>query len=142
MTLHELVPVLQLAIGPAILISGVALILLTMTNRYGRIIDRARALAVLLRNLSKDDTPRVQKQLHILVHRAHILRTAIALASLSMLLAAFLVISLFLISLFGIEASLIIIALFIFCMGSLIAALIFFIVDINVSLSVLKLEIE
>ena len=37
--LHELIPVLQVAIGPVILISGVGLLLLTLTNRFGRIID-------------------------------------------------------------------------------------------------------
>src|SRR5665647_2321311 len=41
---HELIPVLQVAIGPVILISGVGLLLLTLTNRYGRTIDRSRQL--------------------------------------------------------------------------------------------------
>ena len=41
-TVHDIVPVLQIAIGPVILISGVGLLLLTMTNRLGRAIDRAR----------------------------------------------------------------------------------------------------
>jgi hypothetical protein len=34
--LNEIVPVLQVAIGPVILISGVGLLLLTMTNRLSR----------------------------------------------------------------------------------------------------------
>ena len=38
------IPTLQTAIGPVILISGVALLLLTMTNRLGRAIDRARLI--------------------------------------------------------------------------------------------------
>jgi len=38
----EIVPVLQTAISPVVLISGVGLLLLTMTNRLGRIVDRAR----------------------------------------------------------------------------------------------------
>jgi hypothetical protein len=37
----ELIPVLQVAIGPVILISGVGLLLLTLTNRFGRAVDRA-----------------------------------------------------------------------------------------------------
>ena len=40
----ELIPVLQTAIGPVILISGIGLLLLTMTNRLGRAIDRARII--------------------------------------------------------------------------------------------------
>jgi hypothetical protein len=142
MPLHELVPLLQLAIGPVIVISGIALILLTMTNRYGRIIDRSRALADLIREVPGDDTRRLQSQLDIMVRRARLLRSAIALASLSLLLAAFLVISLFLITLFGVEAAPVIIVLFISCMLFLIASLIVFIVDVNVSLSALKLEID
>ena len=39
--LDQLIPILQLAIGPVILISGVGLLLLTLTNRFGRLVDRA-----------------------------------------------------------------------------------------------------
>ena len=39
-TVAQLIPVLQTAIGPMILISGVGLLLLSMTNRLGRVIDR------------------------------------------------------------------------------------------------------
>jgi len=45
----ELIPVLQVAIGPVILVSGVGLLLLTLTNRYGRTIDRSRQPARELR---------------------------------------------------------------------------------------------
>src|SRR5579859_2639184 len=41
--IHDLIPVLQVAIGPVILISGVGLLLLTLTNRLGRAVDRSRA---------------------------------------------------------------------------------------------------
>ena len=44
MSLANLIPSLQLSIGPVILISGIGLILLSMTNRFGRVIDRARHL--------------------------------------------------------------------------------------------------
>ena len=39
MTTIAIVPILQTAIGPVILISGVGLLLLTMTNRLARTID-------------------------------------------------------------------------------------------------------
>ena len=38
----DLLPILQTAIGPVILVSGVGLLILSMTNRLGRAIDRAR----------------------------------------------------------------------------------------------------
>ena len=39
----DIASILQLAICPVILISGVGLLLLTMTNRFGRVIDREKA---------------------------------------------------------------------------------------------------
>ena len=45
LTLQQLIPVIQTAVGPVILISGVGLLLLSITNRFGRIVDRARLLA-------------------------------------------------------------------------------------------------
>jgi len=41
-SLEQIIPELRDAIGPVILISGVRLLLLTMTNQLGRAIDRAR----------------------------------------------------------------------------------------------------
>ena len=43
-TVSQLLPILQTSIGPVILISGVGLLLLTLTNRFGRMLDRARQL--------------------------------------------------------------------------------------------------
>lgn len=45
MSLADLIPTLQPAIGPVNLVSGVGLLLLSMTNRPGRVIDRSRPAA-------------------------------------------------------------------------------------------------
>lgn len=142
MSLDHIIPVLQLAIGPVIVISGVGLVLLSMTNRFGRVIDRARSLAESIRSGSCNETHRIQSQLLILTRRARLLRLAIALTSISLLLAAFLVIALFLIVLLDLEAASLIIVIFSSCMATLIVGLLFFIADVNVSLSALKLEID
>ena len=42
MRLVDLIPSLQIAIGPVILISGVALLMGSINNRLGRTIDRSR----------------------------------------------------------------------------------------------------
>ena len=47
-SVNQLIPNLQVAIGPVIFISGVGLLLLTMTNRFARVIDRTRSLAATL----------------------------------------------------------------------------------------------
>src|SRR5687767_1450992 len=42
-------PVIQLAVTPVILLSGVGALMITLTNRMGRIVDRTRKLADQLR---------------------------------------------------------------------------------------------
>jgi hypothetical protein len=138
----QLVPVLQTAIGPVILISGIGLLLLTMTNRLGRAIDRARILVGNLPNTTETRRDKIAAQLQILWRRARLIRLAIALASVSALAAAILIIALFLTALWQIETSWIIVILFIVCMLCLIGSLALFIHDINQSLAALKLELE
>ena len=140
MPLADLIPTLQLSIGPVILVSGVGLILLSMTNRFGRVIDRSRRLAQDLHGASGDDRSRILAQLRILSTRARLVRTGIALAALSVLLAALLVISLFLGALLQLGIAGLIVSLFILCMLSLIFSLLLFISDINLSLKAFWLE--
>lgn len=141
MKLTDLVPILQIAIGPVILISGVGLLLLSMTNRLGRVIDRSRLLADGLRKCETNERRRFTSQLEILSQRARLVRLAIILATFSMLLASVLIIILFLGALLHLEIGGVIIIVFVGCLGSLIASLVFFIGDVNLSLSALKLEI-
>ncbi|HYK89913.1 MAG TPA: DUF2721 domain-containing protein [Acidobacteriota bacterium] len=140
-TVTQLIPVLQTAIGPMILISGVGLLLLTMTNRLGRTIDRARLLAREATGAMDSRSDRVTAQLHVLWKRARLIRLAIALASMSALAAAILIIVLFFTALWQIETAWLIGTLFIVCMACLIGSLIVFIHDINQSLAALKLEL-
>lgn len=142
MNLEQLVPVLQLSVGPVIVISGVGLIVLSMTNRYGRVIDRSRTLAHEIRSQMNYDVNQARLQLQILLRRARVLRMAIALASMSLLLAATLVIVLFMSELMGFNNAAPIIVLFIACMVSLVFGLIAFLIDINMSLSALTLEVD
>jgi len=137
----ELIPVLQVAIGPVILISGVGLLLLSMTNRFGRVIDRARELQLGLRAEAQVDHNRTDAQLKILYRRAYLLRRAIILALISVLLAALLIISLFFAALLRWDAGWLILLLFMGCLAALIGSLIAFIHDINQSLLALKLEL-
>lgn len=138
----ELIPVLQTAIGPVILISGVGLLILSMTNRLGRAIDRARLIGSQLAQASDSTRPPLEAQLRILWHRAGVIRAAITLAAASALAAALLVILIFIAALTGIDASWFVAGLFTLCMVSLIVSLALFIHDINQSLAALKLELQ
>ena len=141
-SLNEIVPVLQVAIGPVILISGVGLLLLTMTNRLGRAIDRARQLKGELPKRTEQDRQQVLAQVAIIYRRARMIRSSITLAALSALLASALIIVLFVTALLHSEQAMLVSIIFIACMASLLLSLITFICDINLSLHALKLELK
>ncbi|PYJ03967.1 MAG: DUF2721 domain-containing protein [Verrucomicrobia bacterium] len=138
---RELIPVLQVAIGPVILISGIGLLLLTLTNRFGRAVDRSRQLAHEMRDLPDSGRQRLARQVEILYRRAGLIRLSIIMAAGSVLLASVLIIALFLTALLKLEVGLLISLLFIACMVSLIVSLVAFIRDIHLSLVALKLEL-
>ena len=136
----QLVPVLQTSVSPVVLISGVGLLLLTMTNRLGRIVDRTRSLALRVREVEGAEKQQVAAQLGILEDRAHMLRRAITSAGLCVLFAALLVISLFITSLAGVNIPWLIAAFFILSLVSLIVSLVDFLRDVNRSLEATSLE--
>jgi Protein of unknown function (DUF2721) len=133
---------LEVAIGPVILISGVGLLLLTMTNRLGRAIDRARQLARELRDPDLPNRDHVLSQVAIIYKRAGVLRLTIALAAISVLLAAVLIVLLFFSALLTWDYGVIISLTFIACMSSLVASLVTFLYDVQLSLRALKLELQ
>jgi hypothetical protein len=138
----DLIPILQVAVGPVILISGVGLLILSMTNRLGRAIDRTRNLIGRYQESEPNTQVRLKKQLRVLWGRAKMLRMAIALSSASVLSAALLVISVFIAALWGIGRGWVIVGLFSVALISLILSLVLFIYDINQSLTALRVEME
>jgi hypothetical protein len=139
--LAQLVPILQMAVGPVILISGVGLLLLTMTNRFGRIIDRSRILAAALRDGSDGEQDRAKSQVAILWRRARLVRQAIMFGVLSVLLAVALVIVLFAAALASLEIAWVIAGIFIACLLTLVASLVAFLREIDISLEALKVDL-
>jgi hypothetical protein len=140
--MEQIIPDLRDAVGPVILISGVGLLLLTMTNRLGRAIDRARILKRELGVLEGPERARIQSQINILYRRARIIRASILFAVVSALLAALLVATIFVTSSMQWHVAWLLAYTFICCLGSLCLSLIAFIGDINLSLHALKLELE
>jgi hypothetical protein len=141
-SLNEIVPVLQVAIGPVILISGVGLLLLTMTNRLARAIERARLLKAELPKRTDEERAQALAQVAIIYRRAKMVRLGITFAALSALLASTLVITLFVTALLHLDLGFFVVLIFIACMASLVASLVAFICDINMSLHALKLELK
>lgn len=142
MTLEQLIPVLQLAIGPVVFISGVGLLILSMTNRLGRIIDRSRVLVDVRRHGDERQRIRAELQLGILWRRARLLRSAITLACVSVLLDALIMILLFLGSLIDLPVAVAVALTFAACMTALIGSIVYFLRDINLTLRALAHEMQ
>ncbi|HET6146069.1 MAG TPA: DUF2721 domain-containing protein [Polyangia bacterium] len=139
--LSELLPALQVAVAPVILISGVGLLLLSLTNRFGRAVDRARHLRRDLGEASDTERRQLTEQVDNLYRRARLIRTAIVTAAASELFAALLIITLFVEQLLSWPAALAVGLLFVFCLGALIVSLVAFMLEIRLSLAALKLEL-
>ena len=132
----DLISTLQVAISPVILISGVGLLLLTMTNRLGRSIDRAREIKT-----GEKPSTNARVQIEILFKRAHMLRWAILYATVSALCSGALIILLFLTLMTKRVLPWAVCLLFISSIGALIVSLLFFLNDVNQSLDALKKEL-
>jgi hypothetical protein len=142
-TINQLVPVLQLAIGPVILISGVGLLLLSFTNRLGRLIDRSRLLhREQLSGPAPEQQGLLRVQIELIDRRSGILRQAISLAGLTVLLVSVLILVLFIAALFQLELGVVIVCLFALALLALIGSIIGFLREITLSLEAVRLETQ
>lgn len=135
-------PVIQLAISPMILMTGVGGLMLTLTNRMGRIVDRTRSLAEKVRIASGVDRAICESQLEILWRRAKMVRLAVTFAGVSMLLSCLLVVVIFIDASVHREFGVELVVTFLASVLCLIAALVNFLRDIWVSLHALRLEVD
>jgi len=138
----QLITALQTVISPVVLISGVGMLVLSMTNRFSHAADRARYLADQRRNLEGAARERISSQIRILYRRLRILLVAIALSLASVLLIAFLIITLFANYLFDTTFRGLIIVFFGLSLLSLVASLILFIRDMTLSLIALHEDVQ
>lgn len=137
----SLLSIIQLAITPVILISGVGALMLTLTNRMGRIVDRTRSLAGQVQQTDAASRPHFENQLEIMWRRAKLIRMAVTFAGFSMLVACGLVIVIFINAVLDRDLAVLLMLFFMASILLLIAALGAFLRDIYVSLHALHLEV-
>jgi hypothetical protein len=139
---NSLLPIIQASTTPVILISGLGLLLLTMTNRMGRIIDRTRVYASQLRDAEDHQRKQLEVQLDLTWRRAKMVRLSLTFATSSMLASSALVVAIFLGSMMHVDLSGLMLVLFLSAIALLVASLLAFLRDIFVSLSALRLEVH
>ena len=141
MNIDDLIHILQGSIAPCILISGVGLLHLAMTNRLGRASDRIRQLCRELDAAPQSERENLKYQVTIFYRRCKYLQAAIFLAAITIFFISLVVLMLF----FTFVFSLSIIPLIKLCFGlsliCLVSSLLCFLFDIRATLSSLKIEI-
>lgn len=139
-SLSDLIAILQASIAPCLLISGVGLLLLSMTNRLGRPIDRIYQVHSRLAGASPERQIFLKRQLAVLFKRCRILQAAIGLAALCIFLLGVIILLLFAAQLRGmLWASGAVELLFAASVLCLIGSLGFFLWDIGLMLASLEL---
>lgn len=134
--------IIQLSITPVILISGLGGLLITLTNRMARIVDRTRILAGLVRAASGEDRKHGVHQMQVMWRRANLMRWSVTMAAGSMLVACLLIGFIFLGALLDRELAVPMMVFFGISLGLLIASLVLFLRDLFVSLVALDLEAQ
>lgn len=140
--LNDLIRILQTAISPVTLISGVGLLVLSMTNRFARTTDRARTLARDISQAGHEEAVNLRIQIRVLYWRSQLLLLSISFALVSVFFVSLLIISLFVGSTASFNLQRLVSWLFGLSLGALVISLAFFIADMTVSLRALKLEIQ
>ena len=138
----QLVQSLQASIAPCVLISGDGLLLLSMSNRLSRPIERIRHLCDAIKAHPQKDHQAAHEQIGILYKRCEYLRNSIASIIVSIVLVSCIILLLFLYSLYGWPISSLISIFFILSLGFLMISMIFFLMDIHWALDSLKIEIR
>jgi len=137
-----LLAIIQAAVAPVVLISGVGLLLLTLTTRLGRIVDRTRLLAAERRATAVDNRRAIDAQLAILGRRARLIRLAVALSASSVAVIGLLITFLFLGLLLGWNVTLVCVLLFVAALLSLVAAMLVFVRELFQALTALDLSVH
>lgn len=133
--------VLQSSISPVVLISAVGLMLLTLTNRFGRAIDRVRDLGRALDKTSGAERAPLLHQLRIVLSRAVWLRNSIVLTAASLLLSCVMIFLMFLKVLAGWRMDGVIIGAFGLNVLALIGALGYFLLELFYAVEALRIEV-
>jgi hypothetical protein len=87
--------VIQLAVAPVFLLTGVSGLLAVLTNRLSRIIDRARTLEERATRVMEAEQAPIHAELRLLSRRARLINSAVSLGTMCALLICAVIVALF-----------------------------------------------
>ena len=134
----DIARLIQAAVAPVFLLTGVAATLGVLTNRLARIVDRARTLEQRLEG-HPGSAQHLHADLAVLARRARYINVAISLCAIAALLVALVVVTLFANAFLGSQLALLIALLFVAAMLCLSAAFIAFFIEVRLATVALRI---
>ena len=137
----DIAHVIQQAVAPVFLLSGVAAMLNVLTSRLARVIDRARQFEREYHDLpSVDERQAIRNRLAILSRRSRLINHAITLCTVCALLICLVIVTLFVAALMDVSGSRWIAGLFITAMLALIGGLVAFLREIFIATASVRID--
>jgi len=131
--------VIQLAVAPVFLLTGVGALLSVMTNRLGRVIDRARLVEGMWSSLDEAGRAAARIELDVLAHRGRLASWAINFCACAALLVCSVVATLFIDAFLRTNLKWLVGALFIAAMIALIGGLSSFLREVYLATHTLRI---
>ena len=131
--LGDIAHIIQLAIAPVFLLTGVGTILMVLTNRLARIIDRSRVLENRLHTELESDQRVCNEELQTLYPRAHLINRAITLSTACGLFVCLVITALFAGDALNLSLAKLIASLFVLAMLSLIGSFVYLLREIFIA---------
>lgn len=143
--MEEIIPfmeVLKSSISPIALISGVGLLLISLTNRLGRTIDAIRKISKEVADITGAEKQKKTLQLKIIYRRSKLLRNGISFMAFSILNSSLIILTILIMTITGYDFhSLAMILLFLSVTG-IIGAALFLFFDVILTLNAVSYEVE
>jgi hypothetical protein len=131
--------VIQMSVAPVFLLTGIAGLLNVLAGRLGRVIDHARAMERALPDAAPPESATLHGRLRTLATRARWINVAISLCVASAIFIAFVVVTLFVGAFWRLDYDGVVAGLFIAAMLALIGGLVFFMREIYLATSNLRI---
>jgi hypothetical protein len=131
--------VIQLAVAPVFLLTGVSGLLTVLTNRLARIIDRARTLEERLARAAEAQQPPLYAELGQLSQRGRLINRAVRLCTICALLICAVIVALFVGAFLSTDLSILIGLIFTAAMLALFCGLLTFLQEISVAIKTLRI---
>jgi hypothetical protein len=131
---------IQLALGPVFLISGVGITLSMLTQRLARIVDRARTLEEQREHATNETKLKgIDKDLRVIWRRTRYINSAIALSTIAALLTSLVVTLLFASAFSPMNVGSVVAVMFVGSLVSLTAAFLMFLIEVRIATNTLRI---